>query len=50
VKNGVPFDRVFDCVTLDDYERYAFSIMFSEFEGAGTYNWSTQQFDKPKEG
>jgi hypothetical protein len=46
VKNGVPFDRIFDCGLLADYERMAFSIMFSEFEGAGVWNWSSMQFDK----
>jgi hypothetical protein len=46
VKNGVPFDRVFDCGLLSDYERMAFSIMFSEFEGAGVWSWSSMQFDK----
>jgi hypothetical protein len=46
VKNGVPFDRVFECDKLSGYEHFAFSIMFSEFEGAGVWNWSSLQFDK----
>jgi hypothetical protein len=46
VKNGVPFDRVFDCGLLSDYERMAFSIIFSEIEGAGVFNWRTLVFDK----
>lgn len=46
MKNGVPFDRLFDCGPLTDYERFAFSILFSEFEGSGVWNWSSMQFDK----
>jgi hypothetical protein len=46
VKNGVPFDRVFDCGPLSDYERMAFSIIFSEIEGGGVFNWRTLVFDK----
>ncbi|MDQ0124704.1 hypothetical protein J2W17_003658 [Pseudomonas lini] len=46
MKNGVPFDRLFECGPLTDYERFAFSILFSEFEGSGIWNWSSMQFDK----
>jgi hypothetical protein len=49
VKNGVPFESVFESGPLTDYEQFAFSIMFSEFEGAGVWNWSTMQFDKKDE-
>ena len=38
--------RVFDCGLLADYERFALSIMFSEFEGAGVFNWHSMEFDK----
>lgn len=48
MKNGVPFDRVFDCGPLSDYERMAFSIIFSEIEGNSTYNWFTHKFDENK--
>jgi hypothetical protein len=43
MKNGVPFDRLFECDSLVDYERMAMSIMFSEFEG-NEFDWRTMQF------
>jgi hypothetical protein len=49
VKNGVPFDRVFECDFLSDYERMAMSIMFSEFEG-NEFDWKTMRFIEKEQG
>lgn len=43
MKNGVPFDRVFDCDFLEEHERMSMSITFSEFEG-GEYDWNNMRF------
>jgi len=44
VKNGVPFDVAF---SLDDLERTAYAIAFSEMEGA-KFNWDSMRFEEPK--
>ncbi len=44
VKNGVPFDVAFG---VDDVTRAAWSIIFSEMEGA-KFNTRTMQFEDPK--
>jgi hypothetical protein len=49
MKNGVPFSVLFECETLESYERMAFSVTFSELEGY-KYNWQTGQFDEVKSG
>jgi hypothetical protein len=41
VKNGVPFDVAFQ---LNDVTRSAWSIMFSEMEGA-KFNLNTMEFE-----
>lgn len=49
MRNGVPFDLLFECVDLADYERLAMSVMFSEFEG-NKFNWETMMFEERKDG
>lgn len=50
MRNGVPFDRLFpECEVLNDYERFAMSVMFSEFEGQ-SFNWSTMRFEEKVNG
>jgi hypothetical protein len=44
VKNGIPFDVAFN---LDDATRAAWSIIFSEFEGA-QFNWQDMRFEEDK--
>jgi len=40
IKNGIPFDVAF---SLDDNTRAAWSIKFSEMDGA-KFDWSTMRF------
>lgn len=47
MKNGVPFDRVFECDRLLAHERMAMSITFSEFEG-NEFDWGTMSFKERK--
>ncbi len=48
MKGGVPFAQVFELPgQLADYERMAFSIVLSEFEGH-EFDWSTWQFKEKK--
>ncbi|EXF96288.1 hypothetical protein HK44_020665 [Pseudomonas fluorescens HK44] len=47
MKNGVPFSVVFECDYLDEYERMAFSIIFSEFEGS-EFDWDSMTFKEKK--
>jgi len=47
VKSGVPFHLVFECDSLNEYERMAMSITFSEFEGA-EFDWSSMAFKEQK--
>lgn len=49
MKNGVPFQTVFECDTLTEYERVAMSVTFSEFEGAGEFDWGSLTFRKRDE-
>lgn len=49
VRNGVPFDRVFECDRLMPHERQAMSITFSEFEG-NEWDWQAMQFKEKKGG
>ena len=44
VKNGVPFDVAF---ALDDVTRAAWSIIYSEMEGA-EFDWNTMRFKEQK--
>ncbi len=44
IQNGVPFDVAF---SLDDIHRAAWSIIFSEMNGA-KFNWNTMDFEEPK--
>jgi hypothetical protein len=39
VKNGVPFKAVFQVESLLEHERFAMSVVFSEFEG-NEFDWS----------
>ncbi|MBV8049000.1 MAG: hypothetical protein JO171_17760 [Paludibacterium sp.] len=43
MKNGVPFDQVFECERLAAHERVAMSIVFSEIEG-NEWDWSAMKF------
>jgi hypothetical protein len=43
IKNGIPFDVAW---SLDQTERYVWSIIFGIFEG-GNFNRETMQFEKP---
>jgi len=43
IRNGVPFDRVFECDQLLQHERLAMSVVFSEIEGQ-EWDWNTMQF------
>jgi hypothetical protein len=44
VSKGVPFDVAFG---LDDVTRAAFTISFSEMDGA-TFDWQAMRFVEPK--
>lgn len=44
MRNGVPFDTAFE---LPETTRAAFSIVFSQFEGA-KFNWDRMEFEKPE--
>ena len=44
VSQGVPFDVAFE---LDPMKRAAYSIIFSEIQGA-RFNFATMQFDEDK--
>lgn len=44
IKNGIPFDVAF---RLDDNTRTAFSIAFSEMEGA-RFDWDAMRFRDDK--
>ena len=44
VKNNIPFDVAF---SLDDCERTAYAILFSEMEG-NKFNFDTMRFEEQK--
>lgn len=44
IKNGIPFDVAF---AIDDVTRAAWSIIFSEMNGA-KFNFNTMQFEDDK--
>ncbi|MTD33871.1 hypothetical protein [Paludibacterium denitrificans] len=49
MRNGVPFDKVFDVERLMKHEQMAMSITFSEFEG-NEFDWHAMQFKERKDG
>jgi hypothetical protein len=44
VRSGVPFDVAF---SLDDRDRAAWCIVFSEFEG-NQFDWNRMEFEEQK--
>ncbi len=53
MRSGVPFGAAFGLspgdeagIRLSDVERTAFAIVFSEFEGAGRFDFETMSFPR----
>lgn len=46
MRSGIPFDVAF---ALDQQQRIAWSVIFSEFESGKKFNWATLKYEDPKE-